>query len=132
MPRMIPKPLLSIWVPGTPKSQQAKRRRVYLERIRTATSGCISKPLKSYRIDIEIIFGAKNRNLRADVDNVAKFILDGLKGILYEDDRQVRSVRVVALPGDDAFNVTGSIPDLLRLLEGKEFLINVYEGLHII
>jgi Holliday junction resolvase RusA-like endonuclease len=67
----------------------------------------MSEPLTSYRIDVEIIFGAQNRNLRADVDNVAKLILDGPRGILYQDDRQVRSVRVVALPGDDAVKVRG-------------------------
>lgn len=29
------------------------------------------------------------RNLRSDVDNMAKFVMDSLNGLLYVDDRQV-------------------------------------------
>ena len=35
-------------------------------------------------------FAATVRNVRANVDNVAKPVLDALKGIVYDDDKQVR------------------------------------------
>ena len=91
----------------------------------------LKKPLESPRIDIEIIFAAKERNLRADVDNVAKPILDALKDIVYQDDKQVRSVRIVALPLDDAFRLPGKASEatLLRLLEAQEFMVVIREGL---
>jgi hypothetical protein len=41
------------------------------------------KPVQSPRIDVEIIFAAKDRNLRADVDNVASLILEALRDIVY-------------------------------------------------
>ena len=34
---------------------------------------------------------------RSDVDNLAKFVLDSLNGILYEDDRQIHSLQVTKL-----------------------------------
>lgn len=124
-------PHVSIWVEGTPKSLSAERKSEYVHRIREAAAGEIAARLTSGRIDIEIIFAAKDRLLRPDVDNVAKPILDALNGVLYEDDKQVRSVRVVALPLDDAVHMSGpaSPAVISRLFEAKEFLVNVYEGL---
>ena len=91
-------------------------------------------PIASKRIDVEIFFQAKTP-LRADVDNIIKPILDALKGIVYLDDSQVRSVRAIALPSDDAYSISGwtSQEVLLRLTARppKEFLINVFEGLSI-
>jgi hypothetical protein len=90
-----------------------------------AAKQSIGKPLKTPRIDIDIVFACKDRNLRADVDNVAKPVLDALKDVLYDDDRQVRSVRVVALPLDDVFKASGPVTaeTWKRLLECEEFLV---------
>lgn len=84
----------------------------------------------SPRIDIEIFFHAAT-SMRGDVDNVIKPILDTLIGVVYEDDRQVRSVRVTALPKGEPFRSSGSGDVFTRLMktEPKEFLIDVYEGL---
>jgi len=38
---------------------------------------------------------------RTDVDNLAKFVLDSLNGILYEDDRQIHSLYVTKLLDND-------------------------------
>jgi len=86
--------------------------------------------MRSHRIDIDIWFSAK-RSVRADVDNIAKPVLDALKGVAYLDDRQVRSVRVVALPRDDAFVIESAPQEVIARLfsDEDEFVINVYEGL---
>lgn len=39
--------------------------------------------------------------LRTDVDNLAKFVLDSLNGVLYEDDRQITSLHVIKLYDND-------------------------------
>jgi hypothetical protein len=66
---------------------------------------------------------------------VIKPILDALNGVVYIDDRQVRSVRAVAFNTVDAFRIRGPFDSetLSRLLnqDPKEFLINVHEGLAI-
>lgn len=124
-------PLISIWVPGKPRSLQSGSRARYMTGIRREAAKQISKPLASGRIDIDVLFSAKAGNPRADVDNVAKPVLDALKGVVYHDDRQVRSMRVLFLPQDDVVDARGSLAVHLRLNQGEEFLINVYEGRHI-
>lgn len=83
---------------------------------------------------MEIYFQSQ-RALRPDVDNILKPILDALKGTVYVDDSQVRSITVVAFPVDEVYSVAGwtSIEALRRLQDSppKEFLIDVYEGMAI-
>ena len=130
--RQIRKPAFRIWIPGSPRAagKNSRARRRYVEQIRKAASEVVPYPTKSTRIDIEVFFYAET-SLRADVDNVIKPILDALIGVVYEDDRQVRSVKATALPKGDAFRSSGSMDVLIRLIktEPKEFLINIYEGL---
>jgi Holliday junction resolvase RusA-like endonuclease len=131
---MLPrKPLCSIWIEGQPISLQKKgNTEHYKEKIRTTASTVVPQPTKSPRIDVDILFSSK-RSLRADVDNIIKPILDALKGVVYIDDNQVRSVRAIAFNTEDASSFIGpiNIDDLDRIFreEPKEFLINVYHGL---
>ena len=127
---VIHKPKYNIWVEGRPQSFQKKRLVRYKERIQQAARSIVPRVLRTPRIDVEIWFHAYT-SLRADVDNVIKPILDALKGIVYEDDRQVRSVRVVALPDGDAFGIESSSGDALDRLMGEpdQFLIKIYVGI---
>jgi crossover junction endodeoxyribonuclease RusA len=122
-------PRYRIWVPGAPRSAQGGSRTRYVEGIRAAAREVVRTVLRTGRIDLEVWF-VSDSGVRPDVDNVLKPIMDALKGVVYEDDRQVRSVRVVALPSDDAYGIAGSTPvDVLaRLGADDEFLINVYVG----
>jgi Holliday junction resolvase RusA-like endonuclease len=113
--------------------KRAKALSRYRERISAAATAEVSRPIRSGRIDLEVWFRSPGVS-RADVDNILKPILDALKGIVYVDDRQVRSVKVVALPTNDAFKLVGTMsPEIMdRLLGAKpdpEFMIDVYEGL---
>jgi hypothetical protein len=121
-------PVLSIWVPGAPKSAQGGSRARYREKIRQLASKKVSKPLKGSRIDVEIVYGAEDRKLRADVDNVAKPILDAFKGVVYDDDNQVRSLRVVAVHSNESGQYRGSFGVHQRVEKGEDFLVNVYVG----
>lgn len=128
------KPAFRIWIPRVPRSAGKKRSASsnYVALIRKAASRVVPCPTKSTRLDVEIFFYSE-LSLRADVDNVIKPILDALIGIVYEDDRQVRSVRATALPKDDAFRLKGwgRMEVLKRLMkdEPREFLIDIYYGL---
>ena len=135
MPSIIRKPNFSIWVEGYPLSSQATRQTLerYKSIIKDTTSKIVPYPIKSRRIDIEIFFQAKN-TLRADVDNIIKPILDALKGVVYFDDSQVRSVKVTAIPSieEGAYGTYGwtNIETWKRLTNTppKEYLINIFEG----
>jgi Holliday junction resolvase RusA-like endonuclease len=91
----------------------------------------VPAPTKSKRLDVEIWFQAESLS-RADVDNVIKPVLDALVGVVYDDDRQVRSVRAVAIPADDATTMRGWVPiEVIERLAGGEFLINIFTGLEL-
>jgi hypothetical protein len=60
-------------------------------------------------------------NLRTDVDNLAKFVLDSLNGVLYADDRQIASLHVTKLLDNDADELClGSTCVCIRLLQDKD------------
>jgi len=127
-------PRFRIWVPGRPLAVGSGSRSRYRQSIADAARAAVPAPTSSRRVDIEVWFVARKLRRRADVDNVLKVILDALKGIVYEDDAQVRSVRVVALPLDDAHVLPGqvSLEALARLVEQPEhFLINIFDDIAI-
>lgn len=126
--RAIPdrRPLFSLWIEGRPLSSRSKQPAGYKERIRQAAVREISAPTASSRLEIEIIFGARGH--RPDVDNLGKHTLDALKGVLYADDAQVRTIKIVGLKLDESFHARGFKAVFDRLFAGKEFLVNVYEG----
>jgi Holliday junction resolvase RusA-like endonuclease len=119
-------PRYSLWIEGRPLSSAARKFKGYVARIQAEARRQVQgrEPLKSKRIDIEIIFVTRQPG---DVDNKAKRILDALKGIVYHDDDQVRSVKSVGLSAQ-GFVARGSPEVFKRLLHGNEFLVNVYVG----
>jgi hypothetical protein len=105
--------------------------KIGVERIRTAAKNVVSTPLQSRRIEIAIWFYGSSKK-RADVDNVAKLILDALKNIVYRDDGQVRSVSVTAVPDDDDYGMHCFKQTIDRLInQPNTFLINVYDDVNI-
>jgi Holliday junction resolvase RusA-like endonuclease len=132
--RVIHNPKYEIWIQGKPKSfrKNLKSSKRYRKAIQDSAKAIIEKPLRSRRIDIEIFFAAPYFQ-RTDVDNVIKPILDAFQGVVYLDDSQVRSVKVMALPSDDAYRLSGSEYRYKRITKDKpkEFLVKVFEGLRI-
>jgi Holliday junction resolvase RusA-like endonuclease len=134
MTKDIRRQIYSLWVEEQPKSAKrtANSRTKYMKIIKQVAKKEIEKPLLSNRIDIEILFYTQV-SLRADIDNVIKPVLEALKGIAYNDDRQVRSVKATAYPFGEAFGMNGltSPEDVSRLLDldQVEFMIVIYEGM---
>lgn len=59
--------------------------------------------------------------LRTDVDNLAKFVLDSLNGVLYADDRQIVSLHVTKLYDNDIDELCqGSTCVCIRLLQEED------------
>lgn len=80
------------WVEQRP-ADKGKGKPVYFEAIRHASQGEINNPIKTDDIDVEIVYATNQKRAeRKDTDNVNKPTLDALKGVAYDDDRQVRSV----------------------------------------
>jgi hypothetical protein len=127
------KPIFRIWVPGIPKSSQSKGDKTkYIQAIQKATKDQVPYPVKSGRIDIEIFFVALS-TIRSDVDNIIKPILDALVDIVYFDDRQVRSVRAVAIPPDDIMSFHNADTKAMdRLYKAKEFMIDIYHQIGVL
>lgn len=127
------KPVFRIWIPGIPKSSQSKGAKTkYIQLIKEATKEQVSYPVKSGRIDIEIFFVALH-TMRADVDNIIKPILDALVNIVYFDDKQVRSIRAVAIPPDDIMSFHNADSKALkRLYKAEEFMIDIYHQIGIL
>ena len=127
--RVLPdrRPRLSLWIVGRPKSQRRRAPIRYIEAVQAeARKHVQGAPLGSSTIDVEIIFTSRGAVL--DVDNAPKRILDALKGIVYDSDAQIRAVKSVGLRLDQGFRARGSPEVFKRLLSGKEFLVNIYEG----
>jgi Holliday junction resolvase RusA-like endonuclease len=122
------RPRYSLWITGRPRSHQAHGPATrYVAQIQAeATKQVQPPPLRNSTIDVEIIFAG--RGSRPDVDNVSKLILDAMRGIVYDDDKQLRAVKVVGLRLDHGFRARGSPEVYKRLLSGSEFLVNIYDG----
>jgi len=127
--RVLPdrRPRLSLWIDGRPKSQRTRAPVWYVAALQAAARKQLQGgPFSSSTIDVEIIYATRGAVL--DVDNALKRILDALKGIVYDSDAQIRAVKSVGLRLDQGFRARGSPDVYKRLLSGKEFLVNIYEG----
>lgn len=118
------------WIPGKPLSGNSSSRgnRKYKDLVRDCCLQQGALISQSSRIEVAVFFGA-DRHVRPDVDNVMKPILDALKGCVYEDDRQVWSIRCTALPIGEAYSMSGwvSIDVAGRIGNDDEFLIAIFE-----
>jgi Holliday junction resolvase RusA-like endonuclease len=61
---------------------------------------------------------------RTDVDNLAKFVLDSLNGVLYDDDRQVASLHVMKVY-DHEEPYSGSTDVIIRSMTREDFQVVV-------
>ena len=82
----------------TPRRTHAYERAVHMAALADRPSGW---PMDA-RMSCEILIGGSRR---ADVDNVAKSILDGLNGAAWADDSQVDRLVVERVPGPDGTSV---------------------------
>jgi Holliday junction resolvase RusA-like endonuclease len=122
------RPRATLWLTGKPRSLQAKRSSPgYVAAVQAEARKHFPEPLTTAAIDVELVFVTRPP-LRLDVDNVAKPLLDSLKGIVYADDAQIRTIKVLGLRLDQSWHAHGSPVVWRRLLRGAEFMVNIYEG----
>lgn len=116
--------LVEFLIEGPPVSQQARRRqrvRDYMEEVRACARLAYAgrEPhLGMVRVEITFFYDTA----AGDVDNIAKPILDGLKGLILGDDSQVMDIVASKRPLT-AFRFVDLSPDLPALLAtGREFV----------
>lgn len=106
-------------VAGVPVSQQTRRRDRYREWIETVRrtakhSGPPSAPesLNDVRVTVAYFYEA----VSLDADNIAKPVLDALKGLVFADDEQVVDLRCLVRPADSArvTNASATLQAALR------------------
>lgn len=107
-------------VAGAPRSANAnpRSRRRWRERVSRAARERVQEEGGPTDRDVSvlIIYFYQGETF-LDVDNIAKSLLDGLKGVLFRDDQQVsellvRKTRLIA-----GFSLTGASPYLLDAIE---------------
>jgi crossover junction endodeoxyribonuclease RusA len=115
-------------IDGPPVSQQANstaRLREWKQRVRSAAERAISRLGPPYtgpvRLTIQHFYDGEKPIL--DGDNMLKPIQDALQGLVYVNDRQVRSSECDQLKIDRPFSMPGVSAVLaLSLIEGREFV----------
>jgi hypothetical protein len=125
-------PFFSFTVIGTPKSTGGGGRRSrqnvrsWIEKVRSAAETVLHPPgpLSGEPLAVRITYffwGATD----LDVDNIAKPILDALKSIVYNDDRQVEELTVRKTDHSHWLGVSDAAPELLALLYRERQFIHV-------
>ena len=122
-------PAYLIWVEQRP-TVHGKGKQIFFYAVRHAAQVEIGSPIKTDDIEVEIVYATnQRRDMRIDADNVNKPTLDALKGVAYDDDRQVRSVSCTVFDKTRAPTVSGRVEHLGRLLYSAKshvLLIMIY------
>jgi Holliday junction resolvase RusA-like endonuclease len=85
-------PVYQLFVYARPSSS-GKGRQAYVSALQVEARRQNVTPIDMPDVEIAMIYSTKRpASIRADVDNILKPTLDGLKGIAYVDDRVVRAV----------------------------------------
>src|SRR2546421_60220 len=113
-------------VDGPPVSQQARRRErltAWTMYVRAKAQEAWPKDTPAVEQDICIEITHFFEGAPADVDNIPKPILDGIKGVVYVDDRQVADLVCRRRPLGGPHRVDPVSARLAEgLAEGREFL----------
>ena len=114
-------------VAGSPVSQQTRRRELLREWIQTvqqvARQGWVTEPPLAGAVAVTITFFYDSDLL--DVDNIPKPVLDALKGIVYDDDRQVSDLLCRKRDLSEELLIQNPSTTLLDALRDREPLLHV-------
>lgn len=122
-------PAYIVWVEARP-SCNGKGKEAYYRAVKDAAAAVIGTPIDVHDVEIEITYvTATPAGQRIDTDNVQKPTLDALKGVAYNDDRQVRRAESAIFDRAANNSVHGLVEHIGRLFySGKEHvvLIQIY------
>ena len=107
-------------VVGAPRSANAnpRSRRRWRERVRLAARQHLEKEAEPTEQDLAIlIIYFYQGETTLDVDNIAKSLLDGLKGVLFRDDQQVSEILIRKSQLRAGLSLTGASLYLLDAIE---------------
>jgi hypothetical protein len=111
---------MELIVVGAPRSANAnpRSRRRWRERVARAARERLREQggLTDQDVTVLIIYFYQGETT-LDVDNIAKSLLDGLKGVLFRDDRQVSELVVRKSRFSAGLSLTGASPYLLDAVE---------------
>jgi hypothetical protein len=107
-------------VAGAPRSANAnsRSRRRWRERVSRAARECSEQEGEPTDQDVAVlIIYFYQGETTLDVDNIAKSLLDGLKGVLFRDDQQVSELVIRKSRFGAGLSLTGASPYLLDAVE---------------
>jgi hypothetical protein len=110
-------------VSGAPRSANAnpRSRRRWRDRVGEAAQEALRQPnLPMDREFAVVIIYFYRGDTTLDVDNIAKSLLDGIKGVMFRDDRQVSQLLVRRPRLSAGLSLTGASPFLLDAIERME------------
>ena len=107
-------------VVGTPLSQQASSWRRAIWKAQVAAEASATANFWVHRL-VEGHVAYFCPVLGVDIDNIVKPILDAMKGILYEDDRQIVHVQSIAIELADAPRIARARRDRRAALTNERF-----------
>lgn len=109
-------PEYRIVIPGRAKSFRSKDAAAYKQEIHRVAKAALPERLSGRAIEVRLDYFHTGRR-RPDMDNITKCVLDGLTGVAYADDRQVRVATAVAHFLGDIVQIYGGPVDLIKPLE---------------
>jgi crossover junction endodeoxyribonuclease RusA len=108
---------------GTPLSQGAspKRKDLWKARVASEASGAANF---GYVGPLRVTLAYFCAALGVDIDNIVKPMLDAMKGVLYQDDRQIVQVESVAIEMAEAARIGNTTAAIVKgLAAGTDFVL---------
>lgn len=104
-----------VWVYARP-SFRNKGKEAYYAAVGEAARQEICSPIEANDIEVELLYSTDvSEGIRSDIDNVIKPTLDALKGIAFDDDRQVRSVTATLFDKNKKNTLAGMVDHIQKL-----------------
>ena len=97
---------------GSPRSR--RRYREWMERVRQASRSVLPSGFRLLTGEISSTITCFHTEVPPDVDNIIKPIFDGMKGVVYEDDRQIHRVTSQRYSLPRTIEVTASVAEALE------------------
>jgi Holliday junction resolvase RusA-like endonuclease len=109
--------LFEFFVEGPPVSAQARRRRVrdaWKAKVARAAQALWVPTTPPIASDVSVTITHFYEGAPGDVDNIPKLIIDGMKGVVIADDRQIADLVTQRRPLAGPYVVTSPTPEISR------------------
>jgi len=125
----VPSYVLRVVARPTIKKNKAVKEN-FRQQVKLVCTKYIEKVIATDDIEIEVIYATRReKGQRIDIDNVLKPTLDALKGVVYKDDSQVRSVTATLVDKSASQRFAGRVEvmmQILPLLDEHAIVILIY------